>query len=1070
MKHFVKGFVLLGLISSALICSVNAQNANNDTLLSIMREEVCSNLNKLKAREVPAYFASLKAEELHKVTLTSDFGLSSTDDVHTRVLAPYVRVGSPQFDNYAGRGRTTFAEIFDDPGIYTIALPLKGCDPSTVRKAVRKGLEHSYAEGVLAYRSMQDRGDTTGMEYDSLLSFSAVPSVFYYEADMPEEEKNIDKSQLRRYIDGASRIFREYEDLRLGRVSLISLVRRTHFVNTEGTVIAQNRRTFTLVVEAGAKTADGTMCRLEDDVFTFSQSGLPSPSELEKKVRSLAERVVAVSKAPQVDEYSGPVIISEDVAAALLNRILGRRLESKRRDSDLDDFYKFKGQRILPPAFQVYADPTLKSYKGHELIGHYMYDDEGVMGQRVECIKNGVLQQYVTGRTATDGFFKSNGHGRSCAGLEPVAQMSNLIVESSEPYSDEELRAMLVAELKKQGMEYGFYIRSANCGYAVRESARENAKIDMTPVEVYRVFADGREDQLMRGARLIGNQVELLSHIEAAGREAHVYTGRCGSPKGFIEMSAVSPALYLSRVEMKSDKAGERNSSVSAFVQSTGDRTPAADTPLDSVIFEAMADEMGHVLGKIQSEGDEAPLLVDFLLDRTVTTEVVSSSGACLNAVDGKVDNRLSVSVVAGDSTAVSSTRPYALSQTMMPDSLDYWMLRRSLALKSDSAYIDACRQVDDIRQKSKADGDAGAAASQVPRKLPPAVWMGRSAFDGACTAVSMEKLADSLSAVFMEYPHVVSNKVTVSQKRSNYYRLTSDGQKIMQPDTLFGIKARVEVECGGRTAGDTYTLNVGGMGDLPTEEEIKAELRTFAEHLCRKCGADSMVENYRGPVLYVDDEAVNLFRLSLSSNMLFGTYADIDSEVYPSFLSVSQIGEDTEYNGMKLKGFRQVDADGQRHASLTVIENGKLKHRLSGRFSAAGSPESTGNSVFVRIGGEIRVRTGLYAIRVQSDKTVPLRKLYRKLLKSAKDAGLDHAYIVRSSRTAPDELLRVDVSTGKEKLVVGNIVKPDSRRAVMKIKDASEEEIVHPGYGGGGIFISPKAVLLEDVELNVKD
>ena len=131
-----------------------------------------------------------------------------------------------------------------------------------------------------------------------------------------------------------------------------------------------------------------------------------------------------------------------------------------------------------------------------------MYDDEGVMGQRVECIKNGVLQQYVTGRTATDGFFKSNGHGRSCAGLEPVAQMSNLIVESSEPYSDEELRAMLVAELKKQGMEYGFYIRSANCGYAVRESARENAKIDMIPVEVYRVFADGREDQLMRGARV----------------------------------------------------------------------------------------------------------------------------------------------------------------------------------------------------------------------------------------------------------------------------------------------------------------------------------------------------------------------------------------------------------------------------------------------------------------------------------------------------------------------------------------------------------------------------------------
>lgn len=189
MMHRFRLITLVGLVLMMSAGRVEAQVGCNDTVVNILRSEMQLCLEELKAREIPAYFISLKAEDLRTVTLTSDFGLSSTDDVHTCVIAPYVRVGSPQCDNYSTRGRTTFAEIFDDVNIYTLPLPLKGCDPSTVRKAVRKGLEHSYAEGVLAYRSMQDRGDTTGMEYDSLLSFSAVPSVFYYEADMSEEER-----------------------------------------------------------------------------------------------------------------------------------------------------------------------------------------------------------------------------------------------------------------------------------------------------------------------------------------------------------------------------------------------------------------------------------------------------------------------------------------------------------------------------------------------------------------------------------------------------------------------------------------------------------------------------------------------------------------------------------------------------------------------------------------------------------------------------------------------------------------------------------------------------------------
>ena len=204
----------------------------------------------------------------------------------------------------------------------------------------------------------------------------------YYERPYSEAETGIDKERFQKYINDASRLFKDYE-LTSGKVFLDYSLQRTTIVNTEGTVIAQNRKAYRLMLEAVAEADDGTTCPLYEDIFAYSEKDLPTPTELEDKVRDLAIRAEALSKAPMAEAYTGPAILSGKASAVFFHEVLGHRLEGKRRESVNNEISGMLNQRILPASFQLYLDPTLTTYQGKALSGHYLYDDEGV--KRAAC-------------------------------------------------------------------------------------------------------------------------------------------------------------------------------------------------------------------------------------------------------------------------------------------------------------------------------------------------------------------------------------------------------------------------------------------------------------------------------------------------------------------------------------------------------------------------------------------------------------------------------------------------------------------------------------------------------------
>lgn len=1086
---------ILLIIGLYLFSAINlcAQAYSGDKLVNILRNEAQFYLDKLKDREEPAYFISFRVVDEKQTFLSSEFGLSSSRTLHKRSLTPHVRVGNRQTDNYSkDYVFYNFSHSFD--------LPLDSDNEYAIKEAIWAGMKKQYKEGKEAYQKYMTSRKTNKSDLDTIPSFAQAPTEIYYEKPYSEKETAIDEIYFEKYLNDVSRIFKEYEELTTGNAALDYRIVRTTIVNTEGTVVAQNRKSFVVTMQATAKADDGTDCTLNESFFAYSADKLPNKAEMEEKARDLANRVMALSKAPVADAYAGPAILSGKAAAVLFHEVLGHRLEATRSEFINNNLAGFQDKQMTSSSIQLYMDPTLKTYKGRDLDGFYLYDDEGVKAQRVQCIENGCLKQYLTSRTPAGEFNTSNGHARAEAGKNPSPRQSNLIVETTEPYSEAELREMLIAELKRQGKEYGYFFRNVDGGFTNRGSFRNTNLFNVNPTEVYKVFADGRKDQLVRGVTLIGTPLTVFTNIKAAGGESQVFSGYCGSVSGKVPVSGTSPYIYVSLIETQGKK--EFNNTKNDIISSPKDEQPASavtDGQLSDVIFSAMEDEMKHVYKELSEKQKTEPLLIDYVLCHSRYSQAVASAGACTGITNYGTANRVMADVILGDSMITSKIEIDNRQPTYIHQEMDYASIRKALRKESIRAYTSAVENLDNKKNKLN-DSPKPEKEISVPefRKLPPVEWIGRSAVNENTSIDTMKHLAERLSKVFLDYPELMNHKVYIRQRRFDHYRLTSEGQKIMIPESQLTIFADADIKTNnGLCITKEYRRHVSRIEDLPSEKDIADELRQFAESIIKESKAKVVKDLYIGPVLYEDEAAAEI----IADNAIFYAhsysyperdmydkkYLYLGKKIFPKQLDVYQLGEDSIYNGVNLMGYNPVDANGQKPMTLKFIEKGILKNMLSKRAPSVGSNLYTGNEWFNTVGVSILPNFSAGILHIKSDEAIKYSKLRKLLLKSAKDQGFEYAYIVRNSRTAPQELVRVNTKTGEEELILWEFEKP-SRQEFKRAYGVSKEEIIYnkesefgdktllaqfmgkKTFRKGNSIISPKAILLENVELQIID
>ncbi len=516
--------------------------ASSDVVLQAMKNELDRAKTDLAKSDTPPYFISYTAYDQDQIFIIGAYGALLTDTaVKRRSVDVTMRVGSPELDNTHGQSRVT--------GMTSGILPLQD-DPDATTRVLWELTDREYKRAAPAYLNVKTNTAVRAEEEDKSPDFSKEqPSVHVGDKlTEPAFDKKAWEDEIRR-VSGA---FRKYEHVFYATVVLQAGSSNARMVSSDGAQVVIPSATARLVLEAQTRADDG-MDLLRVETFQApTASGLPKEADLLAKLEKMAADLKELRKAPVAEPYDGPALLSGRAAAVFFHEVLGHRLEGHRQrdEEEGQTFTKKVGQEVLPKFLTVVDDPTLGQINGLKLAGTYDFDNEGTPAQKVTVIEDGVLKNFLMSRMPIKGFEKSNGHGRNQPGLMPTGRQGNLIVSSKQVVPEGQLRQMLIDEVKKQGKPYGLYFDDIQGGFTLTTRSLPQA-FQVLPVIVYKVYADGRPDELVRGVDIVGTPLAALTRIITTGDTQHVFNGVCGAESGSVPVSAVAPAMLFSEMEVQ---------------------------------------------------------------------------------------------------------------------------------------------------------------------------------------------------------------------------------------------------------------------------------------------------------------------------------------------------------------------------------------------------------------------------------------------------------------------------------------------------------------------------------------
>ncbi len=515
--------------------------------------------------QVAPYFLSYSVSDVSAVAIRAEFGaLADSSAAHERFADVQIRLGDPQLDNTHGTHRNS--------GVRSFSLPL-GDDAEAIQRALWLGTNGEYGAALDNYLRVKTEAQVRAKEEDTSPDFSR--EALQVSIGKPAPPVVVDRTAWERRVRDLSKIFRDYPDVYQNAVMLAVQNETDYFVSSEGSRVVTPHISARLVAFAVTRADDGMDLFRARTFEAETLDGLPPLPEMEAAMRELGKSLEALRKAPVTEPFDGPAILSGRAAAVFFHEVLGHRLEGQRQrgDEEGQTFTKDLDKEVLPPFLSVADDPTRTKFGNTWLSGSYDYDDEGQRARRVDLIEDGVLKTFLMSRLPIASFANSNGHGRAQTGLMPTGRQGNLIVASTKQVPESELRKELIEEAKRQGKPYGLYFEDISSGFAVTTRSSPQA-FSVVPLVVWRVYVDGRPDELVRGVSIVGTPLAAMKRILVTGDKSEVFNGECGAESGTIPVSAVAPAMLLSELETQRVEQGTARPPILAIPGS-----PAASGP-----------------------------------------------------------------------------------------------------------------------------------------------------------------------------------------------------------------------------------------------------------------------------------------------------------------------------------------------------------------------------------------------------------------------------------------------------------------------------------------------------------
>lgn len=540
--------------------------AQETPVMRALKAELNRTMKDLQTQKTPPYFLSYSVTETQTVRISASFGRIELDEApKNRILDIDLRVGDYKVDNTHIMRGSRFEFGGSGRGV---ELPFSD-DEQTLRSVIWANTDRQFKKAVERYGKVLTNKAVKVKEEDSSADFSFERPAQFSE---PAATFIVDTAAWRERLKRLSATFSSEQDIYEGKVYFQADILTKYFVSSEGTQLQTSEPNVRVFAQAVTKSDDGMTLPVYRSYFAFTPERLPTEKEMESDIRNMIAIETKLRSAPITETVSCPAILSGEASGVFFHEIFGHRVEGHRQKdpNSSQTFKSFVGKKILPDFIDVVFDPTLKTLAGKDIVGYFKYDDEGVLGQKVVAVKDGIFENFLMSRSPIENFATSNGHGRKQAGYKSVSRQSNLLVQAKKQVPFDSLKSMLRAECKKQGKEYGLYFVEISGGFTFTNRTIPNA-FNVQPLVVYKIYADGRADELVRGVDLIGTPLTTFNNIIAAADDLGIFNGVCGAESGGVPVSASSPSLLVSTIEVqKKQKSQAKPPLLPSPIGSTG--------------------------------------------------------------------------------------------------------------------------------------------------------------------------------------------------------------------------------------------------------------------------------------------------------------------------------------------------------------------------------------------------------------------------------------------------------------------------------------------------------------------
>jgi TldD protein len=533
------------------------QEMKNDVVLRALVDELERGKVGLTLEDLQRpYFIEYALTDSVGVAVGAKLGaLTSSHKTRARSLRADVRVGSYELDNTNFRGDSGGFYFGGGYGGYGggASIPIED-DYDAIRQAIWWATDREYKSVTENYERKLAFMKTKMIE-DKPEDFAhAEPAV-----DLEDRlDVSIDRQHLEQIALDLSSLFKDYSEVQSSSVSVRGGGGNKYLVNTEGTRLRDSGMRFAVSMSATVQADDGMKLSDSFTVYARKLDELPSLDELSQRCRTMITKLIEVKNAPKLEAYTGPVLFDAEAATALFSQRLANKFAGGQRPlgsrSDPDDFEKKLNKRILPRFMTVVDDPTQETIGGMPVMGHYVYDDQGVKVEPVTLVEGGRLKTLLMSRNPSKEFNKSNGHGRGRYRLDTA--VGCLVVTATDPDSANDLKAQLIEACEDEDLEFG--IRVASLGESGGKRSRYYELMaslgigdfggrgsGTTPLAMYKVYTDGHEE-LVRGAEIARFDVKAFKRMLAAGDTPYVLN----TVSGQRGRTVVAPAMLFEELDL----------------------------------------------------------------------------------------------------------------------------------------------------------------------------------------------------------------------------------------------------------------------------------------------------------------------------------------------------------------------------------------------------------------------------------------------------------------------------------------------------------------------------------------